>query len=602
MKRVLASIVAITMVLTMALCMTACEEKDPAFLGSSQQDTDTTTTTTSPASEEICEVCGAKVQQGEGVTTPLGLYICKSCDDRGAGGTTPVKDPEIPQENSFLTIENGVLVKCDENAKGTVTIPEGVTKIGEMAFHFCTEIDTVVIPDSVTMIDSYAFSACFKLVDINIPDSVSTIGEGAFSTCTSLKEITLPDTVTSLGNGAFSGCEKLESVNIPSEVSIIRANTFNGCKSLANIEIPSTVTSIGEAAFAECDGLTAITIPEKVTVIGERAFENCNNLTTVSLPDGVTMIGENAFSRSPKVVLSYKGKTYTDEEIKGLYGTHESSNLTIQDGVLVSCHESATGTVVIPEDVTEIGEDAFRFCSNVKEIHIPASVRSIRRGAFSDCEGLEKIVVDENSGYFTVVDGVLMTKDLTALRCYPASKSGTTYTVPDSVTVIGECAFSCAKNLEEIVLSKNCLSVADHAFDGCTSLKTLKFGEKVRTITDYTFIGCSLEQIIVDENNKNFTSEDGVLFDKEKTTLIKYPCDKEGTEYVIPDTVKTIRFLAFEYCGDLETIVIPDSVVRIEDFAFSYCDSLKYCDVPDSVTELGIYIFHECDNLAHVIV
>ena len=176
-----------------------------------------------------------------------------------------------------------------------MTIPDGVTSIGEGAFESCIGLTSVTIPDSVTSIGKFAFYDCKCLTSVTIPDGVTSIDEFTFSECTGLTSVTIPDSVTSIGNNAFSYCIGLTSVMIPDNVTSIEDSVFHGCTGLTSVSIPDSVTNIGESAFSSCTGLTSVTIPEGVTSIDNYAFYDCTGLRTVTLPKTLTELGYDAF-------------------------------------------------------------------------------------------------------------------------------------------------------------------------------------------------------------------------------------------------------------------------------------------------------------------
>ena len=139
------------------------------------------------------------------------------------------------------------------------------------------KIPSVIDGKSVTSIGKEAFLQRSSPTSITIPDGVTSIGDWAFSGC-NLKSITIPDSVTSIGVNAFYACTYLKSITIPNGVTSIAANTFFSCSSLTSITIPNGVTSIGFAAFYGCRYLTSITIPDSVTSIGEDAFKECEKI------------------------------------------------------------------------------------------------------------------------------------------------------------------------------------------------------------------------------------------------------------------------------------------------------------------------------------
>ena len=190
--------------------------------------------------------------------------------------------------------ENGVLTKYTGSV-ATVTIPEGVTGIGNGAFKDCTSLKSVTIPDSVTSIEDDAFYGCTGLTSVMIPDSVMGIGQQAFYGCTGLTSVTIPGSVTSIGSAAFYKCAGLTEVWIKDGVTSIGEAAFAICENLKGVTIPGSVMNIERSAFAQCMGLTWVTMYTGVTSIGEWAFYKCAKLENVYIPFSVTSIESYAF-------------------------------------------------------------------------------------------------------------------------------------------------------------------------------------------------------------------------------------------------------------------------------------------------------------------
>ena len=280
---------------------------------------------------------------------------------------------------------------------------------------------------------------------------------------------------------------------------------------IKTVEIQSGVTSIGDHAFYGCSSLTSVTIPNSVTSIGKSAFTFCS-VTSVTIPNSVTSIGKSAFC---------------------------------------ICHLTS---VTIPNSVTSIGDDAFSL-SDLTSVTIPNSVTSIGKRAFFGCSSLTSInVANDNSNYCSI-DGVLFNKAQTILIQYPAGKTNDTYTISDSVTSIG-----------------------DHAFSHCSSLTSIN----------------------VANDNSNYCSIDGVLFNKAQTILIQYPEGKTNASYTIPNSVTSIGFYSFFGCSSLTSVTIPNSVTSIEYQAFQRCSSLTSVTIPNSVTSIGSSAFYGCSSLTSV--
>ena len=199
-------------------------------------------------------------------------------------------------------------------------------------------------------------------------------------------------------------------------------------------------------------------------------------------------------------------------------------------------------SVIIESGVTSIGDSAFDGCTSLTDVTIPNSVTSIGYSAFRDCRSL------------------------------------TSVTIPDSLTSIGEEAFSSCTSLTSVTIPNSVTSIGDSAFSGCRSLTSIE----------------------VSNNNENYSSTDGVLFNKSNSELITYPAGKTDSEYVIPNSVTSIGRSAFSSCSNLTSVTIPSSVTSIGNSAFYGCTSLTNVTISDSVTSIGGFSFGYCTSLTSV--
>ena len=553
---------------------------------------------------------------GKSVTC-IGAYAFEYCSN-----ITSVTIPD-----SVTSISQFAFLNCKNLTE--VTIPYSVTSIDDWAFSGCSSLASITILNSVTYIGDAAFYSCASLTSITIPNSVTEIGDSAFGGCESLTSVTIPDSVTSIGGNAFSDCTSLTGITIPESVTSIGGRAFENCTNLTSVTIPGSVAGIGDGAFNGCTSLIAInvatgnqnyisvngvlynkdkttvicypagkkdksyTIINGVTYIGEHAFEYCTSLTSITIPSGVMGIGDWAFLGCSKLT-----------------------------------------SITIPNGMTCIGYRAFEDCSSLTSITIPDSVVDIGYYAFRGCKSLTAINVATGNQDYVSVNGVLYNKDKTTIICYPAEKNDKNYTLIDSVMWIGASAFSGCANLKNIMISDGVTSISPYAFEGCISLTSITMPDSVMLIGDYAFIGCkslasiticdgvtsigryafenctslksitipdsvteigddafrgciSLTAINVATGNQDYVSVNGVLYNKNKTTIICYPAGKKDKNYTLIDSTTLILNSAFECCTSLVNITIPDSVTRIGGYAFKDCTSLMNITVPNNVTSIG---------------
>ncbi len=198
------------------------------------------------------------------------------------------------EDRKEFDIRNGILMKyrgTDED----VIIPEGVTRVGPMAFYGRESIYSVTFPESVTSIGDSAFDGCVNLYRIVLPDGLARIGRFAFHGCSSLRNAQIPNKIIWIGEMAFHGCFNLKSVVLSKGVSHSRGWKFLDEIRLRGVLLPEDDLSIGDGAFNGCSSLSSIEIPESIVRIGKKAFYYCSSLDSVKIPEGVANIGDRAF-------------------------------------------------------------------------------------------------------------------------------------------------------------------------------------------------------------------------------------------------------------------------------------------------------------------
>ena len=443
---------------------------------------------------------------------------------------------------------------------------------------------------SVTSIGNCAFSDCSSFTSITIPNSVTEIGGGVFYNCTALKSIVFSTNMNSLPcyinensvyrdyYGFFHNCSSLESITIPNSIVEIGDLAFVGCTSLVSIEIPNSVTEIGGGVFAGCKSLKTIKLSENIKALNSSYyninndwgfFEVCRSLESITIPNNVTEIGSNAF-----------------------WGC---SSLT---------------SIEIPNSVTEIGHDAFYGCSSLTSIEIPNSVTEIGNEAFRDCIGLTSIEIPNS---------VIYLGDEAFANCWSLryAKLGNGFRGntdgDESESYLGENLFYFEEGYywvgegenEERVWKSSSLDTLicefgddvefyveyDHPFATTKNLRYFQGPAKlVNTISEevQTQFSNKLTEVHItdgelDENGFNYINRSKKslhTIDLAGTTntvindLAFYDCYKLEN-LMLPGNLETIGFKAVAECYQLKEINIPASVVEINDAAFENCRSIK---------------------------
>ncbi len=551
---------------------------------------------------------------------------------------------------------NGVLLE-------DVSIPENITSIPVGAFMGGTSLRSARLHNNVVSVGAYAFYFCDNLTSLTIGNSVTDMSEQAFNT-----EISKISTINFEGNindwlnkswgyisldyKLFFNGELQENIVIPNNVTSIAYNVFWGCSSLKTLTIPNSVTN-AIIDYVRCPSLETIvvasdnpnyssidgvlfdkegttllrcpvgkqgtyTIPSNVTSIAYGAFSGCDNLISVTIPENISSIANNAFNGVLNIIYSGSlgGSPWGARSVNG----YMEGNLVYSDETktnLLACSKAIKGELEIPNSVTNIGNTAFRDCTELTTITIPNSVTNIGYSAFDGCTNLTSVNIPNsvtNIGWFTFQD----CKNLTSI------------TIPHGVTSIEGGAFSGCVNLKSIAIPNSVLKIGDDAFSGCTSLNSINISNSVLTIGNYAFSNCiSLTSVSIPKNITRI--EDGTFYKCSSLAYVIIPKDVtyigngafDGCLNLTSIVWNAKNCDAYKFGGQLElvvfgnevetipnslcagkpnitSIVIPNNVTSIGENAFARCSNLQTLTVGENVTTYGSGAFSDCSALTSI--
>ena len=534
----------------------------------------------------------------------------------------------------------------NSNSLVEITLPESVTTIERDAFSWCCSLQSINNMENIKTIQSYCFSYCENLQSITIPASVELIENGAFAGCSKLTniviedgnnnyfaktgaiyteggtslvaypsasgEITIDSSVSRIGNCAFID-SNITRLIIPATVTEIEGSAFIGCEYLETVDIQANIETIPSWAFARCQKLESITIPASVTTIEACAFLNCSSLTDITIESDIYKVVNNAI-------------------------------YTVDEKTLV-VYPSARENVVIRETVTTIGAGAFAG-SLVESITIPATVTTIEREAFRECELLYSISIPEtvtSIGYYA----------------FQQCRNLQTVEILANVSVIPQSMFAWSQNLTSVTIPATVTSIEGGAFNGCEALTTVNYagtkdlwekisiGDNNASLTSATIIYGDITEvpeipvpeirveasaaantiynlsgrnrvIVEGECSSDTVSQIGyalrdnynaqIFLDlsgvRELTEIpqVAFAYNSSLVEITLPDGIKTIGSDAFNQCRSLQSVYNLGTITTIPRSCFNYCENLQSITIPASVEFIENRAFAGCPKLTNIVI
>ena len=566
----------------------------------------------------------------------LGTNVFLSCNS-----LTEVEIPAGVESVGNYIASNTLRLRCAVGSSAAKALSKAQNDFWVEDFQLRYAFDSDGSAASLTL-KKYAGDAA----SVTIPDGVTIVGDSAFNGNTSLTAVVLPDSVVTIGANAFQSCTGLTKAELSSKLEKIANYAFNNCKALKEIQIPETVTEIGIGAFQYCAGLTELTLPEGLQTIGESAFVGCSGLTRLAIPDGVQSVGINAFhsinaqlccsmgSRAAEALSRVGYDFYTetwklrytfdsDKQVNGLRAERylgSDAAVTLPEGTTLiggSAFKDCAfiTSVTLPEKLLSIGNYAFSGCMGLTEIVIPDSVTTIGSYAFSGCTGLTEIVIPDSvttidSYAFSGCTGltrVVLPAGLTAIPdwCFNNCEKLPGIAIPETVTSIGSWAFCYCSELTAITLPQGLQTLGANVFLYCENLPYVDVPDTLESAgyciaSDTTQLRCSIGSsaayALSKKNNSFYNNGYRLCYtyadrDGSVTGLVLFKYVGTEAEVRVPDGVTELLYLSFCSNSAVTSVILPETVVKIGEKAFSECKNLTSVTIPQGIVEIQSYAF-----------
>ena len=560
-------------------------------------------------------------------------YVWSSYTVTGAGGAAVA----VSAQGKFTMPASDVTVSATFVVGASATLSNFASVVSSL-----TQDSTIAMTGQLTSGDLATIKSALQAsqymikLDLRGVTGLDSLPRQALDVCPNLQSLSLPEGLASIGDNALNGCENLESLYLPASFSSFDELAFE--ISSPHIVFVSINVAESNPVYSSLDGVLfskdkktlikcpegksgVYTVPVGVTTIGTNAFGNCSKLTGIALPNSLLEIDQYAFRLTNIASMTIPSSVITIYNDVFL-GNTSLTSLTFDDaGDWYSTNDqqalrTRSGGTSASLGVATTNAAAFKNGNN--DYYYKAVATSQNVAAF-----VQKVAA--LTGDSTVkLEGQIKQTDLAAI--YKAIKEASHKVKLDmsgatGLTSLPKDAFSQCSNLQEIILPEGIASIGNQAFGACSDLESVSLPASVTSIGSDAFNSPSLLSVNVDQGNAVYSSVDGVLFSKDKKTLIFCPKGKSGT-YVVPDSVKVIGPSAFKSCSltgisipnglekiksnafevaRISSLAIPDSVTVIEESAFMNCD-LTSLTLSANLTNIGQYLFYGCNKLENIVI
>lgn len=587
-------------------------------------------------------------------TDPRNEGCCMVTDYRGA--SPHLRIPPVIGGKRVTTLKGGDL---EERNLESVTLPEGVTAIGNRALQDCSGLRYIELPSTLMEIGNFAFHSCRKLEQLELPAGLTRMGMYAFYGCCALTQVVIPGGLEQLEDSLFSSCTALKEVKILPGVKRI-GRTFRDCPELRRVTIPATVTEISEAAFRGCGDVTIVAPEGSAAIDYARAnglkcemlqsAAPASHLTVQETDESLFRTGTDGLGEGECYVAEYWGK---EQEV--------SVPAMIRQNRVVELHSSVSyrsiRSIRLPEGLRRIGVDGFRYCDKLELAVLPSTLRVIDEHAFSGCEQLEITPLPaalEEIGSFAFhsckqLEQLALPHGLRKIGMYAfyGCRALTKMTIPGSVEALEDLLFSNCPQLAEVVIEPGVKRIG-RTFRNCTGLKTVQIPSTVTQIHPDAFRGCdnltlkveagsaadryarehglkaeggaastpraedqppaaptlhqadeeiTMVHLLMANEERDFETGTGNMPQGE-CRVLRYK--GEGDRMIIPESIRDRRVVEIEGSSSykvLRELRLPEGLRRIHERTFRACEKLETAVLPSTLEEIGAFAFFDCEAL-----